>query len=391
MSKDSILVMISGAKEGGGFRDNYTRLKFLSQNYKISIISSKPSKDFLDKHFPKIKKFYTPYLKIPFLDDFLAILMLRRIQNKFNFKHFFVFSAPAPQPLVCFSRINPIWYNNLYPLQHIKPYNLRLRDLIYSVRTVLYFPFWLITFFSCKKIICSAVLTKNFFLDLGIPENKVISIDPGVDLTLFKNNNYKGNLDKDILNLKKQGHLIVFYGGNVNRSRGSDLFLECSKLFKKRKVKATFVIVGCDNFNLSIMEKYVRKHEISKYIKLNGPVSMNSIPEYIKISDVGISLLSNIKAFKYSQPQKILEFFAMGTPVIANDLPTHRLYIEDNITGFLTDYDPYSICDKIEHLSKNKLKLKALSHNCLKKSEKYDIVNSLREFDNVISTYLGDS
>ncbi len=50
---------------------------------------------------------------------------------------------------------------------------------------------------------------------------------------------------------------------------------------------------------------------------------------------------------------KVLEYMAMGKPVIATNIPAHRELIQNNITGLLTKCDENDFAKKIIYLLSN--------------------------------------
>jgi len=79
---------------------------------------------------------------------------------------------------------------------------------------------------------------------------------------------------------------------------------------------------------------------------------------------------------------------AAGKPVIANKIQTHTLLITDQYDGFLTDYNPEAISERILYLKKNPEIHKRMCKNVLKTSEKFDTSEAYRQMRDVMNQVL---
>jgi glycosyltransferase involved in cell wall biosynthesis len=89
-----------------------------------------------------------------------------------------------------------------------------------------------------------------------------------------------------------------------------------------------------------------------------------------------------------SPPQKVIEYMASGKPVIANRIQTHSMLITDEYDGFLTEYNPHMISEKILFLKTNPGYYKQMSKNVLKTASKFDTSLVYKEMREVISDVL---
>ena len=69
-------------------------------------------------------------------------------------------------------------------------------------------------------------------------------------------------------------------------------------------------------------------------------------------SDVCLSFLDDVPAHHLSPPQKILEYFAAGKPVICNKIRTHELLVNHGVNGFILEKNPKEMSEIILKLKK---------------------------------------
>ncbi len=84
-----------------------------------------------------------------------------------------------------------------------------------------------------------------------------------------------------------------------------------------------------------------------------------------------------------------LESMACGTPVIATKISGHRETIDDGKTGFLVDFDPEEIAQKIIFLIKNAGKARNISKNARKQKKKvFSWSKKINELNLILTGYL---
>ncbi len=77
-------------------------------------------------------------------------------------------------------------------------------------------------------------------------------------------------------------------------------------------------------------------------VRLKGFLPRATLAERLRTYDVGLGLVP-ARVFHDSPALKTLEFLASGLPVIANDSPGNRMYVEHAHNGWLVDRDPESL------------------------------------------------
>lgn len=184
----------------------------------------------------------------------------------------------------------------------------------------------------------------------------------------------------DTLHMEKSsGSFIMTYTGWVSENRGLQLMLDVVNKLSKKGKKYILCIVGCQDDYKERIIKFAQENTISDRILVYGRVNYDLMPAILKASDVCLSFLEINPVYTVSPPQKVVEYFAAGKPVVANHIVTHEALIKDGITGYLLD-NADSIAEKIELLQNDKQLYDNLSQNVLAESEKYD-----KEF--IVETY----
>lgn len=164
--------------------------------------------------------------------------------------------------------------------------------------------------------------------------------------------------------------------GRLEEAKGYDLLLESFKIFSQKNKTWNLDIVG-DGSKKEYINQKIKEYNLQDRIKI-----------YPFTQEVKECML-NSSIFLFPSRWEgfglvILEAFETGLPVIAYNLGPVQEIIDDKINGFLInkfDTNMYAKC--MLDLVENNEKLKELSNNAIKKSEKYSIENILKDWEKV--------
>ena len=153
----------------------------------------------------------------------------------------------------------------------------------------------------------------------GINNNKIQVISHGIDTKIFTHNKkIRGNT------------FILSYIGSLVESYDFDLIINAAKILKGKNIK--FVIRGRGKL-LPYIEKQKEKYDLKNLFIESDFVSTEQIVKILHESDVLLSPMSDSKILNYSLPTKILEYQAVGRPIICCSNGAIGEYIEQTNSG----------------------------------------------------------
>jgi glycosyltransferase involved in cell wall biosynthesis len=145
------------------------------------------------------------------------------------------------------------------------------------------------------------------------------------------------------INIKKN-KLVVIYAGGLTRIRG---IKEIVQAMEYTDNKAELWLLGkweSENF-----KKECENLKGWKYTKYLGLKSLEEVYSYMKVVDIGISILYPIKNYLTSLPVKAFEYMACGLPIImSNFIYWQKIFGECAL--FADSQDPKDIAKKIDIL-----------------------------------------
>ncbi|MGA8849158.1 MAG: glycosyltransferase family 4 protein [Dehalococcoidia bacterium] len=183
----------------------------------------------------------------------------------------------------------------------------------------------------------------------GIPETKMMPCPSGVDIQAFRDKDGKGLREKYGLdNLK-----VIIYVGTLGKTRNLELLIRAFWEVRKEKANSKLLVVGegSDEDNLKGLAKELG---IETDVIFTGQVPQAEVPNFIAVSDIGVSPVPPFYFYKLSSPIKIFEYMAMGKAVVANEeIPEHKEVLEESGGGILVPFTPEAFASAVIQLLDN--------------------------------------
>ena len=186
----------------------------------------------------------------------------------------------------------------------------------------------------------------------------------GLDLKKYKNKKNK--------EIKKE-KIKVSYIGRLKKRKGSLILVDIVKYFNHRK-DVEFIFCG---FNQNEFFKFSK--EKYKNVKFLGYVE--NIQKVYQETDILI-----LPSYHEGMPYVILEAMSNGILIIANNIPGINSLIKKNYSGILIDKNASELyISEIKKISANKKLLYKYMSTCLKIVKKFDRVEFLKKYSELLN------
>lgn len=119
------------------------------------------------------------------------------------------------------------------------------------------------------------------------------------------------------------GRKIVIYIGLLDEYRGTSVMLRTAAQLRERGIDAHFVIIGFPN-----IERYSAMAQdlgIADRVTFPGRIPYENVPLWLALGDVAIEP----KMSATEAAGKVLDYMAMGLPIVAFDIPVMKEYLGD--------------------------------------------------------------
>jgi len=183
---------------------------------------------------------------------------------------------------------------------------------------------------GATKVIALNRMETELYRAVGVPEEKIVIIPNGIDLSEYDKLPPKGSFKRKY-NIPEDKRIIL-YLARIDRIKGIDILIKAyAYLIKKMNLKdSVLVIAGPDEGYLNEANSLVRRLSISSYVLFTGPLYDRDKLEALVDTNIYV-LPSRYETF----PMAVLEASACGKPIVASKVGGLKELIIDGETGLL--------------------------------------------------------
>ena len=193
--------------------------------------------------------------------------------------------------------------------------------------------------------VITPVMREEICQQLNINRKNVAIWTSGVSLSFFDEMRYAENNVRRSLNLS--GEFIVIYHGGFAKARGLQNAVQAMEIVKKNYGNIILLLLG-EGPSEGELKSLVQKNQLEDCVLIHPTVDFNKIPVYINVADVAMMPYPNVRWLNNSSPIKLMEYLAMGKPVIVTDLQAFKDVIGVNKCGiYIKDNSPEEIAKGI--------------------------------------------
>ncbi|UCG24485.1 MAG: glycosyltransferase family 4 protein [Chloroflexota bacterium] len=211
-----------------------------------------------------------------------------------------------------------------------------------------------------ERYICNlpdAILTssiraeRNLIEGFGVKPDKIHALPDCVDTDRFD----PERVDvQEKAALRRQlgipdGRTIVAYLGLLADYQGIPQLIEAVAGLERRGADIHFLIMGYPRVDYYM--EMARAAGVAERTTFTGKVSYDQAPKYLALGDLAVS--AKVSATEGSG--KVLNYMAMGQPVVASDTPVHREYL-DTLGVYGRPGDAVGLADGIEGFMKDPIR-----------------------------------
>jgi len=148
--------------------------------------------------------------------------------------------------------------------------------------------------------------------------------------------------------------IVLGYVGSIHIARQLDFLIDAVKHLHDRNLDVRLLFIGTGP-DVCRLKKKVDQLGLNNLIIFTGLIPYEAVPGYLRCIDICVSHLPNIFSYRVSFPLKLLEYMAVGKPVLASRIEAHQRIIRDGHNGLLYDLeDVEDFATKIRLLTEDK-------------------------------------
>ena len=194
---------------------------------------------------------------------------------------------------------------------------------------------------------------EKFIILLNLPDKKIFS-----QSTVAQPHNNPG--------------MQLIYHGTVAKRNGLEVAIRAISTMKPDLPEITLRIIG-DGDDIERLSTLVKELELQEVVKIDkGLVPMEQLIPIIQNADVGIIPILYDDFTKFMLPVKLLEYVALGKPVICSKTETIEAYFDNSMVQFTTPGNIAELAEAIRFLYGNPHRRIELSTNSEKFNREYN-------------------
>jgi glycosyltransferase involved in cell wall biosynthesis len=176
------------------------------------------------------------------------------------------------------------------------------------------------------------------------------------------------------------------YPGTLNQHQGLDVAIRAMVLLREKLPNLRFLIIG-DGPDREKLKRMIGDEHLEDRVTMKGFVPIETIADTMTAVDLGVVPKRKDSFGNDAFSTKIMEFMAMGVPVIVSKTRIDQYYFNDNLVQFFESDDAEDLAANILNLVHSPKRREALRSNAtgfiehqnwdVKKQEYLDLVNRL--------------
>ena len=180
----------------------------------------------------------------------------------------------------------------------------------------------------------------------GVPPDKISVVMNSADTALFDPKRYSRRP------FMEDGELRLIHHSNLQRIYGLEVAVEAVARIDPAELPLRLDVYGDGPWRPQI-EATIARTGTADRVHLNGRAPMDELPRLLAGADIGLVPSLPEPYLEYSLSTKLLEYAAMGVPIIATDLATFRAHFSGEAIRYVPGADPDALAGAIRELAED--------------------------------------
>lgn len=171
----------------------------------------------------------------------------------------------------------------------------------------------------------------------GVTSAKMTPVPMGVDLEIVRRDAIQPSDDPRL-----EGRRVLVYLGTLDRPRRIEILFQVLAQLKQQVPQAILVLAGDteDAVHRDWLKEQAQKAGVAGDVLWTGWRPMQEAWRYVRNAEVALSPFPRGFLLDSASPTKVLEYLALGVPVVCNDNPDQAKVIRESGAGMCV---PYSV------------------------------------------------
>jgi len=266
-------------------------------------------------------------VKDKFIAGVLAIIAAKLFRKRF----IYWLSWPYPEEYLSRARDGTATYPVLYWIR-----GLTFKVLLYR----LLLP-------AADRIFLQSAQMQADVVAEGIPANKIVVVPMGIKLSDF--DRLRNSHGQRVI---PEGERCFLYVGTLLKVRRLDFLIRVLARVRNKISDAKLYLVGAgeESTDEALLHSEAERLGLQSSVVFTGRLPWLEAQTYVRDADVCVSPFYPSPILNSTSPTKLIEYLAMGRPVVANDHPEQEFVIRESGAGYCVSWDEDAFADAIVRL-----------------------------------------
>ncbi len=238
-------------------------------------------------------------------------------------------------------------------------------------------------FDRARAIVVNAPATKEEILRYyAVPEYKILVAQNGVDVGFFNIPQTREEA-RTLLGLPMSKTIISYVGRleTAGQEKGVADLIESFNTIHADRPDTLLCVVGGSSEHIERYQSLVSKQESTLFA---GQLPYNKIPLWLRAIDIVVIPFPNTQQYRTASPIKLFEFLAAGKTIVASDLPSLRVFLNDSNALFFKPSDKNSLIHTLDYVLANPEFAQSLAGEALKEAPRHSWLHRAEKILNFI-------
>lgn len=179
----------------------------------------------------------------------------------------------------------------------------------------------------------------------GIEPARMTAVPMGVDLDALAS--AVTPVEHELMALG--GRRVVAYSGALDAVRQPGLMLEAIGRVANVCPEVLLLLIGSspDPAEMAALKRRTCELGLENHVRFTGWLAPEQALGWMAQAELGLSVIPRGVLFDVSSPTKLAEYFALGLPVVANDLPDQALVLAESGVGACVPFESDAVAKAI--------------------------------------------
>jgi len=179
--------------------------------------------------------------------------------------------------------------------------------------------------------------------------------------------------------------VTFIYVGAISKFRELETLFHAAKQLLAKTDNFHVKLIGPDGEN-GYYHQLIETMGIGKVVSIDPPIPNDEVPAVMAKYHVGLAYTPNRKTWDYQPTMKILEYRALGLPILSFDVITHREVVEEGVNGLLVEHTVDALAGGMLRFIEDRAFLLSCMENARKMRTLFTIEDAIDRYEQTYRT-----